>query len=161
MMYAVTGHTQGIGKAIYEKLDPHVIGFSKSTGYNITIKEDRKKIIDQCRYIDVFINNAHDQYGQIDLLIELFDKWKDQNKTIINVGSRIADIVLPQTHINLLHYSAQKKALKAIHDDMQGFNCKVIYKTFAYVKTEKMLAKYSDHSGFLEIDQAVDIILND
>lgn len=37
MKYAVTGHTLGIGKAIYEELSPNCIGFSKSTGYDIII----------------------------------------------------------------------------------------------------------------------------
>jgi hypothetical protein len=30
---AITGHTKGIGKCVFDRLSPNIIGFSKSTGY--------------------------------------------------------------------------------------------------------------------------------
>ena len=110
-LYAITGHTSGIGHAIYNRLSPSIIGFSRSTGYDITKKSDRSRIISESQNCNVFINNATDGFGQVELLIELFESWKDSNKTIINVGSRIAEITLSPAYINLISYAAQKKLL--------------------------------------------------
>ena len=46
MKYAITGHTQGVGKKAYERLSPDIIGFSRSTGYDINDPITRKKIVD-------------------------------------------------------------------------------------------------------------------
>lgn len=39
MKYAITGHTYGIGEGLYNRLMNNSIGFSKSTGYDITKKK--------------------------------------------------------------------------------------------------------------------------
>jgi hypothetical protein len=31
MKIAITGHTQGIGKRLFERLSPNILGFSKSS----------------------------------------------------------------------------------------------------------------------------------
>lgn len=162
MKYAVTGHTQGIGKGIFERLSPNIIGFSKSTGYDITLHSDRKKIIKESQDCDIFINNATDRYGQVELLIELFQDWKNKEKTIINVGSRITEISLTPENIQFLSYASQKKALKVIIPDMQGFPCKVSYKWFGYVGTDKIIKKYPHFTedDYISINEAVDIILS-
>jgi hypothetical protein len=109
----------------------------------------------------VFINNATDGFGQTELLIELFYEWKNCNKTIINVGSRIAEVVLSPEYEHLIWYSAQKKLLKVIIPDMQGHACKVEYKWFGYVGTEKILKKYPHFtsSDYISVDAAANIIL--
>ena len=160
--YAITGHTAGIGKRLYERLTPSVIGFSLSTGYDITNPNDRKRIIEESKDCDVFINNATAEFGQTLLFLELFDAWKDQNKTIINVGSRIAEIrMLPKDRQNLLKYQAEKLILKEMSYRVHGI-CKVKYKWFAYVGTEKILKKYPHftEADYITEDQAADIILS-
>ena len=161
--YAITGHTSGIGKAIYEKLSPNIIGFSRSNGYNITSNTDRKNILNDSKNVDVFINNAHDEYGQTDLLLDLFDKWKNLPKTIINVGSRITEISLDLNHHYLLRYQIQKKSLKMTVLELQGYICKIEYKWFGYVGTERIFKKYPNitPADYISVDTAVDIILND
>lgn len=57
---AVTGHTSGLGKKIYEhyKNQNHeVLGISKSTGYDIIIDHD--KILESVKGFDIFFNNVH------------------------------------------------------------------------------------------------------
>lgn len=159
--YSLTGHTRDIGKCLYEKLSPNVIGFSKSTGYDITLKKDRERIIEESFNCDVFINNAQCEFGQVLLLIDLFYVWKDLPKTIINVGSKIADITLPKSKIDLLYYSAQKKSLKGVIDDMQGYKCQVKYKTFGYVSTPYVLQKYPHitEKDYISVNDAANIIL--
>ena len=95
MKVAITGHTQGIGlalKSVYEQHGHHVLGFSRSNGYDITNSEDRKKIIQQIQDYDLFLNNAHD-YDQTFcgtyMLTELWETWKDQKKTIANISSSV------------------------------------------------------------------------
>ena len=159
MKIGITGHTSGIGKRIFERTSPNCIGFSKSTGYDITNPADRGKIIYEAKDCDVFINNAHAEFGQTLLLIELFKEWKNQNKIIINVGSRIAEIpVMPVD--DLLHYHAEKIILKEMSKRLHG-TCKVIYKWFGYVGTERILKKYPHFTtnDYISIDQAVDILL--
>jgi hypothetical protein len=162
MKYAITGHTQGIGKRAFERLNPNVIGFSKSTGYDITTVEGRSKIIEEAKDCDVFINNATDEFGQVELFIDLFRAWKDQPKLIINVGSRIAELlILPDDRLDLLNYQAQKLILKQMSFRVRA-TCKVKYKWFAYVGTEKILKKYPHFTktDYITEDQAVDIILS-
>jgi NADP-dependent 3-hydroxy acid dehydrogenase YdfG len=62
MKVAVTGHTSGIGKAIYEKYQPNSVGFSRSNGFDIT--KDIKKILKACKDCDIFVNNAQQDFFQ-------------------------------------------------------------------------------------------------
>ena len=164
MKYAITGHTSGIGKAISESVT-NFIGFSKSTGYNINEHIDRKRIIKQCNNVDVFINNAHDTFGQTYMLLDLFHEFKDTNKTIINVGSIIAeDKTVLKNYEHLLEYQIQKKSLRTLHNDLVNLdttlNLKYVY--FGYVGTERILQKYPNMSPteYITVDNAVSIILS-
>jgi hypothetical protein len=163
MKYSITGHTSGIGKRLYERLSPDAIGFSSSSGYDITNINDRRKIITESRDCEVFINNATAEFGQTLLFLELFQEWKNNpNKTIINVGSRIAEIkILPPNRQDLLKYQAEKLILKEMSTKVIG-KCKVEYKWFAYVGTEKILKKYPHftETDYITEDQAADIILS-
>lgn len=90
MKISITGHTKGLGLNLtnhFQNLNFEVKGFSRSTGYDITKKCDRLRIITESVDSDVFINNAYDRYGQIDLLYEIYEQWKDKNKLIVTVGS--------------------------------------------------------------------------
>lgn len=93
MKIAITGHTAGIGlglKEIYEKNGHEVIGFSRETGYDISKKEDRERIIKESESCDMFFNNAFDwdnPFAQYELLDELWNKWLGQKKTIVNMSS--------------------------------------------------------------------------
>jgi hypothetical protein len=160
--YAITGQTSGIAKRLYKHLHPDAVGFSLSNGYDITNANSRARIIEESKDCDVFINNATADFGQTLLFLELFNLWKDQNKTIINVGSRIAEIkILPNDRHDLLKYQAEKLILKEMSNRVSGI-CTVKYKWFAYVGTEKILKKYPHftENDYITEDQAVDIILS-
>ena len=162
MRHSITGHTAGIGKKLYEKLSPNAIGFSLSSGYDITKIDDRKRIIAESQECDVFINNATAGFGQTLLFLELFQEWQnDSTKTIINVGSRIAEIkTLPPKRQHLLKYQAEKLILKEMSNRVFG-RCKIEYKWFGYVGTEKILKKYPHftEADYITEDRAADIIL--
>lgn len=86
MKIAITGHTSGLGKTLVLKLKKNhqIIGFNRK---NIPI-EDYKKIVKASLDCDIFINNAHTYFYQTLLLKEIFDKWKNKNKIIVNIISR-------------------------------------------------------------------------
>ena len=165
MKVAITGHTKNIGKHLYEKFSPDSIGFSRSNGYDITNKDDQMRIISEVKDCDVFINNAPAGFGQSELCLELWYKWKDLNKTIINVGSRIAEdsVVLPLEYSHLLEYSMHKRTLKKLSEDLSKINSnvKVKYAWFGYVGTPEILAKYPHFTknDYISIEKASDIIL--
>ena len=88
---AITGHTRGIGKALFDKFQSEgheVVGFSKSTGYDIS--KDAARVITESRSCDVFINNAYHSTAQTALLIAMLGLWKGSNKFIINMSSKLA-----------------------------------------------------------------------
>jgi hypothetical protein len=165
MKYAITGHTQGVGRKAFLRLSPDIIGFSRSTGYDINIKEHRLKIVSESRNCDVFINNATDNYSQSYMFLDMLSAWHDDpTKTIINVGSRIAELaVLPTTHQHLRYYHAEKLAVKQLSSLYKiSAKCKISYRWFAYVGTAKILAKYPNFTtaDYITEDAAVDIILS-
>lgn len=89
MKVAITGHTKGIGKSIYDILSKNheVSGFSRSNGYDIS--KFYEVIVNNCLNYDVFINNAYCHNYQLLIFNKLLDAWKyNGDKTIINIGSR-------------------------------------------------------------------------
>lgn len=164
MKYAITGHTQGIGQAVYSKLK-HAKGFSRSNGFDIDNIVSRKKIIEQIQDCDVFINNAHSNFSQTLMLLDVFHSWMNTNKTIINIGSVIAENETNlKNYEHLLEYQIQKKSLRTLHYDLvnlqTNLNLKYVY--FGYVGTERILKKYPDMTKdqYISVDEAVDLILS-
>ena len=107
----ITGHSRGLGaelKRVFENRGKcEVKGFSRSNGYDIESYQDRKKIVNQIKEFDLFINNAFHPIGQVSLLYEVFYKWRYEEKTIINIGSRRTDRNISSEDI----YGAYKSAL--------------------------------------------------
>lgn len=163
MKYAITGHTAGVGRRAFQRLD--ALGFSRSTGYDISNAVDRQRIIAESRDCDVFINCAHAGFASTYMLLDIYNAWQDlPNKTIINVGSRVAEIKLPTDRRDLLTYQAEKLALRetVARINLLSPVCSVKYRWFAYVGTEKILRKYPHFKpgNYITEDQAVDIILS-
>lgn len=117
MLVAITGHTEGIGKSLFEvfKKNGHIsIGFSRSNGFDISKPEDIDKICNLVDNCDVFINNAFHEWAQVDLLFKLWSKWKDQDKTICNIGSSMEyrwQTSIPDFSSRKISYRSQKRAL--------------------------------------------------
>ena len=157
LKYAITGHTNGIGKAFSElpEVKDNFIGFSKSNGYNIKDVEDRRKIIKESIDYDVFINNAYTLYYQTDLLYELHKKWKDSDKIIINMGSNTTDGMKDFPHT----YTAHKASLETASLQLSNTKdiCRVALLKFGYVGTERIL-KYMKPEHYIPVEDAAKII---
>lgn len=158
MKFAITGHTKGLGAAIVRQLSygHSVVGFSKSTGYNILDKEDRKLIIEQSHDCHVFVNNAHRGYSQTELLYELWDAWKDQSKLIVNIGSNTTDSIKPFPH----QYVAEKIALEKANEQLANLNmpCKVSIYRFGWIGTERVINNYHPEKYIIPDDAAKFIV---
>lgn len=84
MKIGITGHTENLGKYLYENLSKNnnVIGFSRKNNYDL---QEYEKILSKLIECDVFINNAWHPIYQEKLFSEIFNFWKDEEKTIINI----------------------------------------------------------------------------
>lgn len=132
----ITGHTKGIGKAIYEAF-PNTVGFSKSQGEDIATIEGRAKILGGAMNSNVFINNAHNGFNQVEILNMIFTSWRySKGKHIINIG---VDSV-PYTNWQVVHdqYPVEKMALHAQSEILQNLKreCKISTLALGHVDTE-------------------------
>ena len=159
---AITGHSSGIGKHIYDKLKSDksydVSGYSLDNDYNI---EDSQKIIDACIDDDIFINNAFYNWSQIDILFKLYSEWQDKNKVIINIGSVVGDTKNPWQE----KYQIQKKTLENACKQLQPLGrCKIINVKLGWVDSEMMDSwldgkSLPDNFKILKPDNVLDILL--
>jgi NADP-dependent 3-hydroxy acid dehydrogenase YdfG len=113
---AITGHTSGIGKGLYDyfvKKGCIVKGFSKDTGFDISIKENIDRIIELTKDCDLFFNNAYHHYQQVEIM-KLWQQqhWSDHH-FIINTSSIAAEPLadIPTTFPWLTPYGEEKYAI--------------------------------------------------
>jgi NAD(P)-dependent dehydrogenase (short-subunit alcohol dehydrogenase family) len=82
---AVVGHSRGIGKAIcdlYNKKKYHVVGMSKSNGFDIV--HDQDKILDNIQDCGLVVLNAHADRGQLNLLKKIYGRHSfDRMKVVV------------------------------------------------------------------------------
>lgn len=111
MKIAITGHTSGIGKALYDiySEENEVLGFSRTNGYDISNNKIVNDIVQESLDCDVFINNAYYSIAQVNILNNLWNFWsRDKSKTIVNISSLSK---YPGVSGNQSGYSAHKAAL--------------------------------------------------
>ena len=118
MKIAITGHSAGIGQAlstIYTEQGHEVVGLSRRNGYNIRSISKLASMIESC---DVFVNNAQVGFAQTELFWEVWNRWRGQNKTIINISTQMTNnSVAPKEEWD--QYIIQKKALELAHTQCQ------------------------------------------
>jgi hypothetical protein len=81
----ITGHTSGLGKAIYDKFKEvschEIVGMSRSNGYDID--KDFDKVVAEATGAEIFINNAYRDQQQL----KLFNALKDKVGMMVVMGS--------------------------------------------------------------------------
>lgn len=108
MKIVITGSASGIGKALVNRFkDHHVIGYDIIDGNDITKPNIINKLIDDCKDADVFINNA--KPNQIILLSKIYNLWKDQPKTIVNMSSACTYLYTQHNYPDYLDNYFKKK----------------------------------------------------
>lgn len=139
MKIAITGHSKGIGKALFNHCiyKGHTcIGYSRSNGFDIN--EQYNIIARESKQCDVFVNNAFDYGGQINMFKSMYNAWKDDStKTIVNVGSRTK--YYPVGGTRSPDYTREKRAL---NDEVNSAilysnkKCRIININPGYVETD-------------------------
>tara|TARA_Y100000816_G_scaffold249622_1_gene199260 strand:- start:369 stop:851 length:483 start_codon:yes stop_codon:yes gene_type:complete len=147
MNFLITGHTKGIGKAIYDKFGGK--GLSKSTGFDISKDSIKYHLQD----VDVFVNNAYDNnnpWAQTKILYETL-----QVKKIICIGSNTTDQSKNWPH----PYQSAKFALENSCNQLfyQGYNITLI--KLGYVDTERVEKVLQDKIDCAYIVDTIDWIL--
>ncbi len=145
MKVVVTGHTSGIGSALFKLLESQgysVIGLSRSNGYNIgDVDKVANKIISEDP--DVFVNNAYLKDSQTEVLKKVYNEWKYKDKIIINICSVAA--LIPESHKDYeMEYASDKREQRDFCEkvnfsyskkDFKNIKCKLTNLNFDYVKT--------------------------
>ena len=147
MRIAITGHSKGIGKSIFDTLQQShdCKGFSRSNGYDITQYAD--KIIEESNNFDVFINNAYSGLYQVKLFDMIFDKWKDDpNKQIINIGSKSKYYPFNDEQPQL---KKDKRSSKAYNDNKKSISHSIYAKQMYLSKQCKII---TIHPGYTRTD---------
>ena len=158
MKISITGHSKGIGLALYTLLsNTHTVkGFSRSNGFDISIVSNIDAIVDLSKDSDVFINNAYHDLSQTTIFEKLLALWySDPTKTIVNINSRT--IYNPP---NNRDYTKFKKVLrsaatKAFLDTNR--KCRIININPGYVKTNMTANGHSTYK-MLTPEQLADMI---
>jgi NAD(P)-dependent dehydrogenase (short-subunit alcohol dehydrogenase family) len=95
---AITGHTRGIGKELYQRLSDRgfeLKGFSQSNGYNLQRVSTCKKVVNEVLEwnADVFVNNAYVPDNQVRLLYLMYEQWQNKPRLIINLSATSSDSI--------------------------------------------------------------------
>ena len=118
---AITGHTSGLGKLLYDNFN--MDGFSRSNNYDVN---DIDNIVLSVKDHSIFINNVNK--NQVEICKRLWELWKeDPSKKIINIGSRAKDFIKSEYGFNKHVLSEFTK-----HANFNGA-CKVSCVNFGYI----------------------------
>lgn len=90
-MMAITGHSSGIGQALYKKY-PGSLGFDLNNGYDINRDIDR--IIHESQHCEIFVNNAYSGNQQTELLKAWYTAHRNDQHVIVNISSVVGDLNL-------------------------------------------------------------------
>ena len=111
----ITGHTKGIGKAIFDKFTEvschEIIGMSRSNGYDI--EKDFDKIVQEATGADFFVNNAYRDGQQLKLFHALKDKVNMM--VVMNSVSRHYPELIPTDYVNDIQALAEACRLESIN----------------------------------------------
>lgn len=113
---AITGHTGQIGKSLsneFVQKGYQVVGISRGTGFDLSIKEDRIRAAEHIAECDIFVNLAWPP-TQPDILELVWNKWQgNQSKLILNVGTM--STAKPSLMLDDINYYKIKKQLDTKH----------------------------------------------
>lgn len=138
MKIVITGHTSGLGKALYDDLSKKrdVFGLSRSSGHDLSVDLSSFMMDD----FDVYINNAYHAHAQTDLLYQLFNRNKYRECIIINIGSVSADGNKDTVNEYAIHKATLEKACSQLQ--LIDSECRVVH-----VKLGRMNTPMTDHKS--------------
>ena len=113
----ITGHTKGIGRAIYDKFTEiscrEIVGMSRSNGYDL--EKDFDRIVEEATGAELFINNAYRDQQQL----KLFHALKDKVDMMVVMGSvsRMYPELIPTDYVHDKQALAEACRLESINPE--------------------------------------------
>jgi nucleoside-diphosphate-sugar epimerase len=154
----ITGHTSGIGLALYNhfKDNYNCIGCSRSTGYDISDNQAREKIVKLTEDCAVFVNNAYNDYddSQFDLLKAVYESWAGESKILINISSRVNDFD------NLDHPLLKRYAETKLRQDQYCRGKPIVNLRLGATDTPRVKWMAGDKINTTDVVKVVDFILS-
>ena len=163
---AITGHTDGIGRAIVEILegDYTIIGMSRKTGHQLNDELTVEKVFEDSKDCDIFIYNAVCKDRQSLLFNKFYENWKtDPTKHIMNINSKLRMKIPVNEHDGAANngYTLSKKLLhqawiNVLHD--QGRKCKISNVTPGFVDTKLIASVRLPEGMMLEAKEVAEYV---
>jgi short-subunit dehydrogenase len=171
---AITGHTQGIGKGLYNYYSTvgEVKGYSRTNGYDLSDLSTIDRILLDSNDCDIFINNAYYPVSQNVLATTWLSQNTGKNKLLINIGSMLAEVarVYPESDLVVSHqeYVRNKTELLklSLKQSLTTSNPRVILIAPAFVDTamlpttDEFCNQLRASGKILSVSTVVDIITN-
>lgn len=147
MKYAVTGTSQGLGKYLAERYNAQC--FSRDFGYDITTKNGRQHIVEDADF-DVFINNARSDFAQTELLYDLYNRFKDEDKLIISIGSFGKEYYIRDKPYK---YGIEKLALNEASKQLSVLDTplKFVCLNFGYLENNGGVVTFEQVGNFIDV----------
>lgn len=158
MKIAITGHTSGIGKGLYDYYikDNDLFGYSRSNGFDLSDREQLDRCIDSIigHDVDIAILNAYTGSSQLNMLTALNNKWSmDINKTVVIISSNGSDY---RPNFNP-RYSIDKASLdRAVFEYTQNRSWRLINIRPGYTDTN--MVKHINAKK-MQVDRVVDAVV--
>ena len=146
---AITG-SSGLSAAIAKALEGTVAKRSeKESALSFEVKFLRLEQTISCNEYDIFINNAHKEFRQAELLFKFFEAWRqDPKKLIINISSRAAQPNISKGYM----YAAQKAALNHLAANLT-FNsdkrCRIVTVNLGLMEHELSSLKHDEVANLI------------
>lgn len=154
----ITGHTAGLGKAIYDKFTEiscrEIVGMSRSNGYDIDADFD--KIVAEASGAELFINNAYRDEQQL----KLFHALKDKVDMMVVMGSvsRMYPELIPTQYVHDKQALAEACRLESINPNgIPVLHLDLSFLEGTAVNTDDLTAFTSDYNT--PLDDVVETII--
>ena len=141
MNVIITGHANGIGRALAEKFTAKghtVVGYDIAKGNDITDPAVIASLVESLKTADVFVNNCG--VNQKRILTKVLVEWRGQNKAVINIGSLstyMHDTAPQDTFFGPEYYASKKQLDELIVAHNRAHNLpKVMNVRPGYVQTD-------------------------
>jgi hypothetical protein len=126
----------------------YITGTRRGLGFELLKKLNTVNSLEDC---DIFINNKHDGYTQVERLFEA----AKLGKRVISIGSRASDYNGVGRE-NIFEYAIEKKALRAANEQLYNMGHNVTCLNFGYFDTERVSHKDVPK---MNLDYVIKIIL--
>lgn len=159
MKIVITGHTSGIGKGFYDyylSKGHEVLGFSRSTGHDLTEEKFLNYVAIKAINSNIFINNAYAGTAQAQLMYKIHEFWKDRaDKTMVVIGSRAPDFLHPKSQF----YAVMKSTIDIAAEQLTPFaKYHLLNVRPSWVRTPMLPSRFTEADPAIEVDDFVEFV---